>query len=300
MGRISVIRNDKVVPLIPGSPLRSSRFSPWRGLLIEQHQMTAMEIPEHEHAAFCLHMQTSGPAEMEWWSEGRNGTAKVGPGSLIYVAPGTQDRVRWDRATERLVVSLDESYLSRAARELGQAERLRFENRWAFRDPQLHLLLLEMQREMEANWATGPLYGDLLAMSLSVALVKKYAGSGAADGVGPGVGNGIGQEVPGHGLRHVLDYIHENSHEELRLEELAQIARMSVFHFARRFRAQVGVSPHRYVMEQRVQRAKDLLGLGSRTVAEVAAESGFSNAHHFARAFRRHTGMSPTEWARLR
>jgi AraC family transcriptional regulator len=94
----------------------------------------------------------------------------------------------------------------------------------------------------------------------------------------------------------VLDYIHENSHADLRLEDLAQVAEMSLFHFARLFRAAMGVSPHRYLMNRRLQQAKPLLRLGTRTVAEIAAETGFSDAGHFARAFRRYVGVSPTAW----
>lgn len=289
MGRISVIRNDRVVPLLPSQPASGSIFSPWTGLLVEKHRVGAIEIPEHEHTAFCLHMQTSAPVQMEWWSEGRYGKESVGPGSLILLAPGTRDKLRWSGSTERVVISIDESYLSRAAQELGREGYPRFRNQWSFRDRQLSLLLTELQREMEANWTTGALYGDLLGMSLSVALIQKYAGEISAR---PFVSGGISRAR----LKHVLDYIRENSHTDLRLEDLAQVAEMSLFHFARLFRAAMGVSPHRYLMNQRLQQAKTLLRLGTRTVAEIAAETGFSDAGHFARAFRRYVGVSPTTW----
>ncbi|WP_353070958.1 helix-turn-helix transcriptional regulator [Tunturiibacter gelidiferens] len=66
----------------------------------------------------------------------------------------------------------------------------------------------------------------------------------------------------------------------------------------RALRANMGVTPHRYLMDQRLQQAKALLRLDSRTIAEVATEIGFVNAGHFARAFKRHLGVSPTEWQR--
>jgi AraC family transcriptional regulator len=71
MRRISVIRNEQIVPLLPGSPLNDSVFSPWSDLILEKHSIGAIEIPEHEHSSFCLQMQTSGPSQMEWWSEGK-------------------------------------------------------------------------------------------------------------------------------------------------------------------------------------------------------------------------------------
>jgi AraC family transcriptional regulator len=291
MSRISVIRNEKVVPLLPGEPAKGSVFSPWNGLIVEKHKMLAMEIPEHEHAAFCLHMQTSAPVQMEWWSEGKYGQELPGPGSLIFLTPGTRDRLRWNRSSERLVVSLDESYLFRAAQELERKGGLSFKNQWMFQDRQLKLLLLEIQREMEADWTTGSLYGDLLGMALSVALIQKYAGNVPAV---PFATGGISKAR----LKHVIDYIHENDHVDLRLQDLARVANMSLFHFARVFRAAMGISPHRYLLDQKLDRAKALLRLGTRTVAEVAAETGFSKPGHFARAFRRRVGVSPTDWQR--
>jgi AraC family transcriptional regulator len=295
MSRISVIRDDRVVPLLPGRPATGSTFSPWNGLIVEKHALAAIEIPEHEHASFCLHMQTSRNVQMEWWSEGKYGRESPGIGSLIFLAPGTRDRLRWDGPSQRVVVSLEESWLLRAAAELGRRGRpsFSFANRWMFEDRQLSLLLGEMQREMEEGWTTGSLYGDLLGMSLSVALVQKYAHETPETLFAKG---GISKAR----LQRVLDFIHENSHADLRLQDLAQVAEMSVFHFARLFRATVGMSPHRYLTEERLRRAKSLLHLGTRTVAEIAAEIGFSSTGHLSRAFRRYVGVSPTEWLRQR
>ncbi len=291
MRRISVIRNEKIVPLLPGKPVKNSVFSPWSGLIVEKHTIGAIEIPEHEHSTFCLHMQTSGPVQMEWWSEGKYGKESPGQGSLIFLTPGTRDRLRWNRSSNRVVVSIDESYLLRAAQDLGRKNHLGFENRWIFQDRQLLLLLSEMQREMETGWETGALYGDHLGMSLSIALVQKY---GRDVSIAPLARGGISKVR----LERVLEYIAANGHLDLKLDDLAKVAEMSRFHFARLFRVGMGVTPHRYLMDQRLQQAKTLLRLDTRSVSEVAIETGFANAGHFARAFRRHVGVSPTEWKR--
>ena len=109
MRRISVIRNEQIVPLLPGKPLNDSVFSPWSDLILEKHCIGAIEIPEHEHSSFCLHMQTSGPVQMEWWSEGKYGKESPSQGALIFLTPGTRDRVRWNRSSRRVVLSIDES-----------------------------------------------------------------------------------------------------------------------------------------------------------------------------------------------
>jgi len=291
MSRISVIRNEKVVPLLPGTPTRNNIFSPWHGLIVEKHSVGAIEIPEHEHSTFCLHMQTSGPVEMEWCCDGKQERQKTDQGSLIFLTPGTKDRLRWNRSSQRVVVSLDESFLLRAGEEMGRKRASEFANRWAFEDKQLRLLLSEMEREMEANWPMGALYGDLLAMSLSIALLQKYGRN--ASGPMPAKGG-----MPRLRLKRILEHIAENSHLDLRLDDLAQVAGMSRFHFARLFRSEMGISPHQYLIGQRLEKAKALLRLDAGTVGEVAIETGFANATSFARAFRHHVGVSPQEWKR--
>lgn len=289
MRRISVIRDGKIVPLLPGRPVSGS-LSDSSGLIVETHSIDAIEVPDHQHSTFCLHMQISRPSAMEWWSEGRYGRETFGPGSLILLAPGTRDRLRWSGASQRVIASIDEPFLIRAAQDLGKNTFPGFRNRWNFEDVQVRHLLSEMRREMESDWATGSLYADHLAMLLSITLVQKYAGLPAA---APAKG-GISKVR----LNRVLEFIAANTHRNLKLSDLADIADISRFHFARLFHQEMGVPPYRYLLDQRMRQAESLLRLTSRTIAEVAAETGFANPGQFARAFKRHAGVSPSEWKR--
>lgn len=77
------------------------------------------------------------------------------------------------------------------------------------------------------------------------------------------------------------------------LAELAARAGYSKYHFARRFKQQTGRSPWQYVLERKMERARELL-LGSRlSVKEIAAELGFEHADYFAKLFRKHAGLTP-------
>jgi AraC family transcriptional regulator len=58
--RVSVLVGGHAVPLLPGHPVMDSAHSPWAGLFLETHHLSAVVIPEHEHATFCLHLQTTG------------------------------------------------------------------------------------------------------------------------------------------------------------------------------------------------------------------------------------------------
>jgi len=99
-------------------------------------------------------------------------------------------------------------------------------------------------------------------------------------------------------LRDVVDYIDAHLHEEVPLLALARQAHVSTFHFARLFRRTVGVPPHQFVLQLRVQRAINLLKAGTVSLAQIAVECGFHDQPHFTRAFRRVTGSTPAAHSR--
>jgi AraC family transcriptional regulator len=75
---------------------------------------------------------------------------------------------------------------------------------------------------------------------------------------------------------------------------MASAARLSVYHFARQFKAATGLPPHKYVIMRRVERAKELLQTNTHlTLAEVAAHAGFSDQSHLSHHFKRHVGVTP-------
>jgi AraC family transcriptional regulator len=289
--RVSVLRGNRSVPLLPGQPLSGNRHSPWTGVLLEKHRVGAVEIPEHEHSTFCLHLQTSGPVEMDWNSGGRTGHLHTGAGNLIFLTPGTRDSLLWHGSSQRIVASIDPSVFVKAATQLELNQLCDFENRWSFQDEQLRLLLTEMEREVSTGWSTGPLYGDLLALSLSVALIRNYGHVSLTPSV---VKGGISRP----NLHRVLEFIAANLQNEIHLEDLARVASLSVFHFARAFRQSMGLTPHQYVLQRRIDNARSLLRLPGATIGAVAAATGFADASHFSKIFRKQVGVTPKTWQR--
>lgn len=79
---------------------------------------------------------------------------------------------------------------------------------------------------------------------------------------------------------------------------LAQQIGFSEVYFRKVFSAQFGVSPKQYILDVRMQKAKQLLTDGVLTVTSIAEECGFSSVYHFSRAFKQKTGISPTEYLR--
>jgi transcriptional regulator GlxA family with amidase domain len=86
----------------------------------------------------------------------------------------------------------------------------------------------------------------------------------------------------------------------MELTELASIAGLSLFHFARQFKQTVGVAPHHYLVQRRVERAQDMLTRTDLPLSEIALAAGFSDQSHLGRHFRQMLGTTPREfrWSR--
>jgi AraC family transcriptional regulator len=98
--------------------------------------------------------------------------------------------------------------------------------------------------------------------------------------------------------KRVAEFMEAHLAEPVRLKELATIARLSPFHFARAFKRSFGMPPHRYHLQRRIARARSLLAEPAQSVTSVAFQVGFADLSSFTAAFRRVTGASPSQYRR--
>jgi AraC family transcriptional regulator len=99
-------------------------------------------------------------------------------------------------------------------------------------------------------------------------------------------------------LRRVLAYIEDHLAENITVADLANVACLSIFHFTRAFSAAMGVPPHRYVSQRRLESAKVTIATGRASLHEIALDCQFSSETSFTRAFRRAIGMTPAAYRR--
>ena len=92
----------------------------------------------------------------------------------------------------------------------------------------------------------------------------------------------------------ICEYIDSHLQENIGLEVLAELAQLSVHHFARAFRQSLGIPPHNYIVQRRVEHAHQLLRNTDRPLSEIAIEAGFTDQSHLARHFRTIIGVSPS------
>jgi AraC family transcriptional regulator len=94
-------------------------------------------------------------------------------------------------------------------------------------------------------------------------------------------------------LARAITYIQDHLHENVRLDDIAAAAGLSVYHFSRAFRTTTGASPYRYLLRCRVEKVRELLGDDGRTLAGIAVDAGFADQSHMCNVFKRLTGTTP-------
>ncbi len=159
-------------------------------------------------------------------------------------------------------------------------------------DPLVYQIGQALKADLEIDGIGRRLYADSLTTALAAHLLlhystRKHKLKAYDDG------------LPKDTLNQAIDYIHAHLGENLSLADMAATLHISQYHFCRLFKQSTGMSPHRYLMQQRLDRAKQLLRLPERTVTTIALDCGFANQSHFAKYFRRHTGVSPTQFRRM-
>jgi len=102
-------------------------------------------------------------------------------------------------------------------------------------------------------------------------------------------------DIPSVILKEVAEYIEANPFDNISLEELADKFRQNRFHLLRCFRNAYGMPPHAFQMNVRIERAKEMLKSG-KSIADTAADTGFTDQSHFHRIFKKITAATPGEY----
>lgn len=153
---------------------------------------------------------------------------------------------------------------------------------------------LSVLSEMTRESTTGRMFAETASLMLAAWLSHKYADTTCA---APAAGTPY--RLDDTRLRRVLDHIDRRLEDEITVAVLADVARLSQFHFTRMFTAAVGMPPFRYVSRRRLDHAKAMLAVGRLPLSEIAHRLRFSSQASFNRAFRRAAGMTPGEYRRL-
>jgi AraC-like DNA-binding protein len=154
----------------------------------------------------------------------------------------------------------------------------------------------EAYREQRASGPGAPLLANA-AVTRLLGLYWREATRSAGE-TAPNAVAGLGAAAPR--LGQVLAYIATHFRERVTLRDLSALVHLSPTHFSTVFHQATGLAPLQYLNRYRAQRAKELLGNGTASVAEVAAAVGFADPYYFSRVFKRCEGVSPRQYRNAR
>lgn len=196
-------------------------------------------------------------------------------------------------APDILTLYLRNTTIDRVAEEVfgRDPKRVELRPRLGVTDPLLEQLALAILRATREADASAGLYVDQLAQTMAVHLLRHHCS-------GIGGRTPAAATMPMSNLTRVVDYIDATIDGDLSLDAMADVACMNAYYFARTFRRRFGVSPHRFVLQRRIERAKQLLGETATPIVEVALACGFASQSHFTATFHRHVGVTPSEYRR--
>ena len=281
-----------------GACLGSSRGRGWRGLLAERWRHSEGDLGEILPRDTEVIVMLDGGLRVRRRGDGQLQHHDAAPGTVWLCPAGIREDMihLFGEIRESVHLYLPAAPLAKTAlEELGvdpSRARLRYEG--GFRDPLIESIGRIVAQELRNPTRVGRLLAETFSTALSVHLLRSYSNLSPASHELPPVKGSL----DGRRLARVLAFIDAYPDRELGLEELAREACLSPFHFARSFKAATGVSPHRYVLQRRLDHAKALLGARALSLAEVALACGFSSQAHFSSSFKQTTGVSPSVFRR--
>ncbi len=278
--------------MIHASPFVFKRGAAWDGIKLAHYRFQAGDLPEHHHKdhliTIALGEGCGGEIRTASGFRARGQTR----GSVCVIPSGQPFAATLESASEHLAIYLEPSLVLRAAASESRSRvrgGVQVVERSSPSDPVISSIGMALLAELESEGLSGRLYAESLANVLAVHLLRHYT---AAAGSALRFTGGLSGQKLGRVMAHITD----NYESDLSLADLAHVAGMSTFHFAREFKRTTGTTPHQYLIKFRVDRAKALLTGSEMPLVEVSSRSGFSHQSHFTRLFRRLTGTTPQSY----
>ncbi|TVT43307.1 helix-turn-helix transcriptional regulator [Hymenobacter setariae] len=272
-------------PLVTSAPLT------WPGLRVEQYHLSAMALPAHYHRHHLVMLyQVEAPLVVQR----RNGTRVqqeiYQTGDLGIYPGGEYGKITWTASSCNTYLTVDDHYLERLARQGLDLAYFALQERVKLADPLLAQLGRQLLAVASAPPALGSLYTESLINALCYHLIEHY---GRYERRLAPAG-----KLPAAVLARLDAYLEAHLGDVITLEILADLANLSVFHFARLFKQTTGMAPYHYVLSWKIKRAQQLLRLGGPSVTHVSEVLGFASPASFSAAFKRATGQGPQAFQR--
>jgi len=284
----NLIKPEQLPTWVPGRLTVCSPDAGWNGVSVRGYRYASSDVLVPPIRDFMIVAYRRGVTSMrrrvdrQWLDE------RLAPGDVSLLTRAADSHWVWDSDIEVVHVYMTQEELASTCKQMYERDiqDVELHDEVKADDPAIHHTAMLIAREAAHGGAGSGLLVEALSCQLAVHILRRHA-------------HVLFRESHDHdGLtfrqeRAVRDYVHAHLGETITLDDLAGAAGLSRYHFARRFRASTGTTPHDYVLRQRVARAQTLLTRTDRPVLDVALMCGFADQSHLNRVFKKHTGVPP-------
>lgn len=222
--------------------------------------------------------------------------ARTRAGSVFIRPAAEPGQIGWTALSpepvEALHLHIDLRFLNKIAEQSASGGgKIEILQRFAINDPVIAHVAEAVHGELYHGGPDAKMYAEMAAQFLAAHLIRFHA---TRETVFPVYGTGL----TATDVKRVIDYIRAHIDQTLALETLASLVQMSPYHFSRLFKLKTGLSPHKYVVRERMRAAQHLLKTTRLGVLEVAYAVGYGSPSQFTQQFKRACGVSPAVFRR--
>jgi AraC family transcriptional regulator len=270
-------------------PILSSRNQGWENILVEQFQNPAGEGKTYysDQHAICLSLAPR-PIRFLQIKGGKTHAGLYGKGDISITPAKTSFFARWNEDDQYLLIRIASDFIQNVAIEAldMNPDSLELIPEFRTRDRQIEAMGMMLLAELQQENLGGRLYIESLTNVLAVHLLRQYSAIKPRLAIYEG-------GLPERQLVQVLEYINEYLEQDIKLADLAQLLGISQFHFSYLFKRSLGMPPYQYLLQQRIERSKQLLKQTDKSIIDIAFLCGFNSHSHLSKQFRQLTGMTP-------
>jgi AraC family transcriptional regulator len=285
---------------LPNPPLLTSFQSGWSSIQLIHNYHRSVDVSEMPTSQHIVVIPLGHQAvDFEFSIEGRKQIVSYQEkdyASCIEIFPAN---LSWGirssgtvQALEYIHCYLEQTFLAQIAHESINPDRVELLLTPKKTDALIHQMGLALKSSLEIDGIGSRFYADSMATALSAHLLRYYS---TRNHQLREYEDGLSKQK----LKQALEYIQANLGENLSLSDIANELGMSQYYFCHLFKRSTGISPHQFLIQQRVERAKHLLKRSEQTITAIALDCGFANQSHFARCFRQCTGVNPNQFRKL-